>query len=337
MSEYSELMGSFTRTGNFPLEANYIFNSLEELEEFYSDPIQKATLHKGLFKIVDDGTEQSLYWVVESGDDLVFEKFSSGSNLALTQDVTATNVSVGNITDGTTLPEGMTFTEFVIKMFVQAQSPTYSITSISGLSTPIEIGTSVNGATGTFVQNQGGDITNATAQITSGFTDGIINSVTYSGNTVTINITGRIAEGNNTITSTVSYAQGTVFTEIEAGSVSATRTILGRRRYFRGSGEAPTTSENIRSGESSLAASSFTYDFPAESTSMWVAIPSTVQITSVTDAGALNADITSNFTITSSVLVDGATTGYDSTSYDVYQLSGYGPFSSEHTFTFNIS
>ena len=31
MGQYSELIGSFKRMGNFPLEADYIFNSEEEL------------------------------------------------------------------------------------------------------------------------------------------------------------------------------------------------------------------------------------------------------------------------------------------------------------------
>ena len=32
MEQYSETIGSFIRRGNYPLEANYIFNSKEELK-----------------------------------------------------------------------------------------------------------------------------------------------------------------------------------------------------------------------------------------------------------------------------------------------------------------
>jgi len=66
MSQYSETMGSFIRTGNYPLEANYIFATEAELKEFYNDPINATTLHKGLFKIVENGGngKQALYWVV---------------------------------------------------------------------------------------------------------------------------------------------------------------------------------------------------------------------------------------------------------------------------------
>jgi hypothetical protein len=57
MSQYSEMMGSFIRTGNYPLEANYIFSSESALKEFYSDELNATTIHKGLLKIVeDDGT-----------------------------------------------------------------------------------------------------------------------------------------------------------------------------------------------------------------------------------------------------------------------------------------
>lgn len=69
MGQYSETIGSFTRTGNYPLEANYIFNSVEELKEFYSDNINKTLLHEGLLKIVK-GEKQTLYWVVNHNDEL---------------------------------------------------------------------------------------------------------------------------------------------------------------------------------------------------------------------------------------------------------------------------
>lgn len=78
MSQYSEMMGSFMRTGNYPLEANYIFPTEAALKEFYSDPINATTLHKGLFRIVENGGDgrQALYWVVkkQTNDELEFVK-----------------------------------------------------------------------------------------------------------------------------------------------------------------------------------------------------------------------------------------------------------------------
>lgn len=82
MSKYSELIGSFVRRGNYPIEADYIFPDEIALKEFYSDPIQNATLHKGLLKLVEnDGTgKQALYWVTkkQTNDNLEFTKLISG-------------------------------------------------------------------------------------------------------------------------------------------------------------------------------------------------------------------------------------------------------------------
>lgn len=70
MSKYSEVIGSFQRTGDFPLEANYIFADEASLLEFYEDEINATTLHNGLLKIVlDDGNgEQALYWCYTDDD-----------------------------------------------------------------------------------------------------------------------------------------------------------------------------------------------------------------------------------------------------------------------------
>lgn len=78
MNQYSEMMGSFIRTGNYPMEANYIFPTEAALKEFYSDPINATTIHKGLFRIVENGGDgkQALYWVVQkqTNDELEFVK-----------------------------------------------------------------------------------------------------------------------------------------------------------------------------------------------------------------------------------------------------------------------
>lgn len=86
MSQYSQMMGSFIRTGNYPMEANYIFPTPEALKEFYSDPINATTLHKGLLRIVEnDGTgNQGLYWVTKkqtNDDEFEFTKLISGSDI----------------------------------------------------------------------------------------------------------------------------------------------------------------------------------------------------------------------------------------------------------------
>lgn len=70
MSQYSEVLGSFTRVGDFPLEANYIFNSEKQLKDFYSDELNKTVLHQGLLKVVAESDKQSLYWAVLTNKDL---------------------------------------------------------------------------------------------------------------------------------------------------------------------------------------------------------------------------------------------------------------------------
>lgn len=79
MSQYSEVIGSFLRRGNFPLEADYIFPNEEALRNYCTE--NEAILHKGLLKIVeDDGSgEQALYWI--KGDPLEVSKLISGNGL----------------------------------------------------------------------------------------------------------------------------------------------------------------------------------------------------------------------------------------------------------------
>lgn len=80
MSKYSEIIGSFSRMGSFPIEANYIFANEQELRTFYSDPINYSTIHLGLLKVVqnDDTGKQALYWVTRNDEVLQFTKLISG-------------------------------------------------------------------------------------------------------------------------------------------------------------------------------------------------------------------------------------------------------------------
>lgn len=79
MSKYSEIIGSFVRMGNFPIEADYIFANEADLKAYYEQ--NKAILHLGLLKTVqDDGTgQQALYWVVDNKGELEFTKLVTGN------------------------------------------------------------------------------------------------------------------------------------------------------------------------------------------------------------------------------------------------------------------
>ncbi len=93
MSKYSELLGSYIRTGNYPLEADYIFDSEEELIKFYSNPINRSILHEGLLKVVkNDKGNQSLYWVVDNGKELEFKRLIGNLEIAnLTKSISDIN------------------------------------------------------------------------------------------------------------------------------------------------------------------------------------------------------------------------------------------------------
>lgn len=83
---YSQLIGSFERTGNFPLEANYIFATEEDLKVYFEqNAVNYQTLHKGLLKVVenDDNGQQALYWVTKATDseNLEFTKLVSASSI----------------------------------------------------------------------------------------------------------------------------------------------------------------------------------------------------------------------------------------------------------------
>lgn len=83
MSTYSELIGSFIRTGDFPLEADYIFDTEDDLKEYYSDELNSTLLYQGWLKVVKDDGEgnQALYWVTVNDGEYEFTKLISGNSV----------------------------------------------------------------------------------------------------------------------------------------------------------------------------------------------------------------------------------------------------------------
>lgn len=59
-TSYVQTFGSFVRNGKYPLEADYIFNSVEALKEW--EQRNRKYLHEGLFKVVITEDTQTLYW-----------------------------------------------------------------------------------------------------------------------------------------------------------------------------------------------------------------------------------------------------------------------------------
>lgn len=126
MSQYSEMIGSFIRTGSYPMEADYIFPTEEALKEYYNDPINKTLLHKGWLKIVENAgnNKQALYWVTkkETNDELEFTKLLEADNIdefsekikelenklnQEIQDRTNSDTSIWGTTDPTSIPQDL--------------------------------------------------------------------------------------------------------------------------------------------------------------------------------------------------------------------------------------
>ena len=86
MSQYSETIGSFERAANFPLEANYIFETEEQLQQWAID--NQVILHNGLLKVVIADNQQTLYWAVkkETNDELEFKKLISFNSIDYLKD-----------------------------------------------------------------------------------------------------------------------------------------------------------------------------------------------------------------------------------------------------------
>ncbi len=334
MSQYSEMMGSFVRTGSYPLEADLIFDSKEALDQWALN--NTPILHEGLFKIVIDDVGQKLFWAVKEGTDFKFKEVDWGK---LTKEITPTNITVGNIKDGQVLPEGMTFTEFVTKLLINPKLPTLVVNNFinnsvnldqDGEIATVEVGTKVTGAKATYTQFQGGYLQSAICIIT-GFLDSHNDDLFLSENTIVVSFGDRIKEGVNTIKFTVEYSESRVFPQ---GQLKAQKNIIGARKYFIGNGIAPSNNTGIRNSDSVLSTESFNYTLDQDS--LWIAIPSNKEIIKIIDTDAFNANITSNFKEVRTILVDGATPGKDAINYTIYQLTGYGPFSNTHIFTFII-
>lgn len=59
-TDYSQTFGSFVRNSDYPLEAEYIFSSVENLQQWCEE--NQRFLHDGLLKIVKEEENQILYW-----------------------------------------------------------------------------------------------------------------------------------------------------------------------------------------------------------------------------------------------------------------------------------
>lgn len=86
--KYSPTFGSFVRGGEYPLEADYIFSSVEELQHWAA--LNQGILHDGLLKIVKEENNQTLYWCYDK-EFYPLCDLSTFENLELLKQVIADN------------------------------------------------------------------------------------------------------------------------------------------------------------------------------------------------------------------------------------------------------
>lgn len=330
------------------------------------------------FKFDGDGTKflaDNGEWVsIDSGVVSVNEKTGAVTVVEgmLMEAITVAGVTVGNITTGTELPVGMTFTEFIKQMMVKQIPPTYSAPSVAFTAptsnSTLEVGTTINlTVTSKFTQNDAGAIITNGHKITRKIGNGTAETVA-TGSAATLSFTENetvigdaTADATVVYNSSVSYAQGAVKKDnlgadyptgrIEAGTknASATRTVTGKRCMFFGSfapGAWDATSAKIRGMKSKLnptASTTIAYsEFPvaAGDQIFVIALPTSYKRTIgevLQNANGFDLKVTDKFVKQSStVSVEGAN-GYTAAEYDVYIWDPGTAFSDPDSFKVDIN
>lgn len=265
-----------------------------------------------------------------------------GGSGELTQEV-ITTIDVGAIDAGTTLPLGLSFTDFVIQLTSPTLPPvltTLNSVVLNGVTTATsEIGTPYSN-TLTPVYNQG-LITDGDGVTTVPLT-GVATTALFTGagiNSSTGVVSTPIVAGANTWAVQQSYAAGTdpyfdssgtpstIFdAQRVAGNVSDTSNVItGKYRswWYSGTAAAPTTSAGVRAlTDTNFYSSSFNINIPANDTNIAFYVPDTVSSVTVLYVQSSNADVTGSFVATP-VSVDDA--GGNPVGYTKYEAvtTGY--------------
>lgn len=247
-------------------------------------------------------------------------KGEAGGDSELEHDIVS-NVTVGNSSTGTTLPQGMTFTEYVEKVHVATLPPSVRITTPTA--TTKEVGEVIT------TLPIGATITKNTYTLSK--------ADFYDGNVLLNTITGIPANGvvsmdyscNNNDTN---MKIKVVATDSSGLTGNASVDIKFARGIFYGTsttGNLYNTSALVRSlSNKELGKTSgykFTVDIPVGTKSVIIAIPSTMSLSAVNFRESMNMDVLSTFNI-SNVDVQGAN-GYTAIGYKVYQYVATSPFS----------
>ena len=248
----------------------------------------------------DDGTEETATMDVMDGDS------------KLEHDIVS-NVTVGNASAGTTLPQGMTFTEYAEKVHVATLPPTVRITTptattkeIGEVITTLPISAAITKKTYTLSKAEFYDGNVLLNTITGIPADGVV-SMNYSCNNNDTDMKIKVAATDSggltgSASVDVKFAIGIFY------GTSNTNNLYNTSALVR-------SLSNKELGKNS--GYEFTVDIPVGTKSVIIAIPSTMNLSAVKFRESMNMDVLSTFNV-SNVDVQGAN-GYSAIGYKVYQ------------------
>ena len=268
-----------------------------------------------------------------------------GGNYVLEEDVQSVGVpTVGAVEPEDILSQGSTLTDIVKQIFQKTLPPNYDEPTSNLPITPSstrEIGSTINYTLNpSFNQNDAGQLNSVTL-----YRDNVELSQSSSDSSYTDS--NRVVEaGSSTYRALFTYSQGDIKNNnqgdpdpngrIEAGSIESSRSVSGSYyKWFGDLSSSPTSSSDIRSLGNSFS-SSFVLNTGDSNTVMTIAIPSANTLSSVIDLDALNANITNNYELSTTLtqIEDG---GGNLVSYKVYVLTLAIPYSNNHRHQITIS
>lgn len=309
------------------------FNSLGTKKIFKSPAVQA-----GAGDLVQNQDYQMAYNTALDGGAGAFLLIGGGGGSSDPADIDLPSVvalvNVGGIAPGYDT-DGKSLVEFITDLIHPYIQPVFTSFSVTGQATTVEVGTTLSGSktfTWAITQNSGVvstidiyDITGSTSLVTTPNDGSQAQTVT----TRQLNSNGATQQwrgvGNN------SSPAGTFN--------SSTFTVTGRFfRFFGPTASSPANSAAVRGLPSSAfytGGTTFTLATGNTQTKFVVALPPGVNITSVVDTSALNADITSEYVLTGTINVQDA--GGTNRSYNIYEMNigvAYGA-SHNHSITIN--
>lgn len=240
--------------------------------------------------------------------------------------------SLGKYTNGDTIPAtGMTIEELMWDIAQEYINASFTSFSVNGQATIVEVGTTLSGTRGFVwgIDEGSGDVNLVDIYDVQAGTN-IATDIANDGSE-TVTITTRQLNANGLYQQW--YAIGTDETpDPDVDFNSSTFTVFARfYRFYGPSATTPTDDTTVRALPSSdwqTGVNTFNLWTGTTYTKFVVALPPDVNITSVIDVTALNADITSEYVLLGTVTVIDA--GSTSRSYNLYEMNIATPYGETH-------